>query len=400
MMETLAQADTAADDFGVYVHWPFCASKCPYCDFNSYARPTVAEPRYLAACLKELEHYAALTPGKTVTSVFFGGGTPSLMTARTVAAIIDHIAALWPVADDAEITLEANPSSVEAERFAGYRAAGVNRVSIGVQSLQDDVLRFLGRLHTSAEARAAIGIGGRHFDRVSFDLIYARPGQTAGEWRAELGEALAMAAGHLSLYQLTIEPGTAFFALEEKGKLRIPESEEAVELFELTQDMCEAAGLPAYEVSNHAAVGQESRHNLTYWRYGDYVGAGPGAHGRISVGGTKLAVSALSDPAAWAEAVEARGTGLGEHQTLGSRDQAVEMLLMGLRLNEGLNLEALVSKTGRQLSGAGIRMAEEDGLAVCSGGGGRLRASKAGRLVLNSLIAMLSDHLEPAGRGV
>jgi putative oxygen-independent coproporphyrinogen III oxidase len=305
-----------------------------------------------------------------------------------------------PVAREAEITLEANPSSVEAERFAGYRAAGVNRVSIGVQSLHDDVLRFLGRMHTSAEARAAIEVGKRHFERVSFDLIYARPCQTAAEWRAELGEALAMAAGHLSLYQLTIEPGTAFFALEEKGKLRIPESEEAVELFELTQEMCDAAGLPAYEISNHAAPGQESRHNLTYWRYGDYIGAGPGAHGRISVGGAKLAVSALSDPAAWAEAVEAGGAGLAEQQTLSSRDQAVEMLLMGLRLNEGLNLEALVSKTGLHLSGAGIRMAEEDGLAVCSNGGRRLRASKPGRLVLNSLIAMLAGHLEPAGSAV
>ncbi len=283
----------------VYIHWPYCELKCPYCDFNSYARRSISEEQYIDAALRELEHYAPQTVGRSITSVFFGGGTPSLMNAASVGAVLDRVAALWPVDADCEITLEANPSSVESARFAGYRAAGVNRVSLGVQSLSDEQLRFLGRLHSAEEARAALQIAGQHFERMSFDLIYARPQQTEAEWRQELLEALNYARGHLSLYQLTIEPQTAFFDLHRRGRLRIPDDDLAAGLYELTQEICEGAGLPAYEVSNHAAPGQESRHNLTYWRYGDYLGIGPGAHGRLHVAGSKVATAAIRAPQDW-----------------------------------------------------------------------------------------------------
>ena len=289
-----ASMPQAADDagFGVYVHWPFCASKCPYCDFNSHVRAGgIDEARFLRAYLRELQHWAALAPGRTVASIFFGGGTPSLMSAGTVGAILDAIGRLWAVEPGAEITLEANPSSVEAARFRGYRAAGVNRVSLGVQSLDDAELRALGRLHTAAEARAAIDVARSTFERFSFDLIYARPGQTLDAWRAELGQALALAGQHLSLYQLTIEPDTPFAALHARGKLIVPDGEAASALYEVTQEMTERAGLPAYEISNHAAPGEECRHNLLYWRYGEYAGIGPGAHGRVVVDGVRRATS-------------------------------------------------------------------------------------------------------------
>ena len=332
-----APSGASANPLAIYIHWPFCQSKCPYCDFNSYARRTISEEQYLEAALSELDHYAAETRGRPLSSIFFGGGTPSLMMPHTVGDLLDKIAALWPVESACEITLEANPSSVESDRFEGYRIAGVNRVSLGVQSLSDEQLRFLGRLHTAAEARQALEVAGGHFERMSFDLIYARPGQTEFEWRSELREALALARGHLSLYQLTIEPETAFFDLYRRGKLRVPGPDLSADLYTLTQEMCEAAGLPAYEVSNHAAPGQESRHNLIYWRYGDYLGIGPGAHGRLTVGARKYATAAEKAPAAWYAKVNECGSGCEEHFELHSRQQAEEAVLMGLRLREGLD---------------------------------------------------------------
>ena len=316
------------------------------------------------------------------------------MAPETVGALLDTAAALWPLDRACEITLEANPSSVEASRFAGYRSAGINRVSLGVQSLNDDELRFLGRLHTAAEARQALDVAHRHFDRVTFDLIYARPGQTPAEWRRELSAALGLARGHLSLYQLTVEPGTAFFGLQQRGKLRIPGAELAADLYDLTQEVCEAAGLPAYEVSNHAAPGEESRHNLTYWRYGDYVGAGPGAHGRIAAGHAKIATAAIEEPAAWAAQVLEQGHGCAERNELSALEQAEEMLLMGLRLSEGLDLARLEAGTGFILAPAEIAGLEEEGLLETQAS--RVRVSSRGRLVLNAIVETLASALTPA----
>ncbi|MGB0086549.1 MAG: radical SAM family heme chaperone HemW [Rhodomicrobiaceae bacterium] len=382
------------DAFGIYIHWPYCAAKCPYCDFNSHVKREIGEERYLAAILRELSFYAELAPGRRVSSVFFGGGTPSLMLPSTVGRILDAIVVHWPVEPDAEITLEANPSSVEAGRFADVRRAGVNRVSLGVQSLRDDQLRFLGRLHNVAEARGAISVAHNHFDRVSFDLIYARPGQTAQAWRAELTEALALAAGHLSLYQLTIEPGTAFHRLYEIGKLSVPQDDDAAALFEITQELCEAAGLPAYEISNHARPGEESRHNLVYWRYGEYAGVGPGAHGRIVAPGGRLALSAERDPARWAAQVAREGHGLVQRDVLSKRDEAEEMLLMGLRLSEGLSLSDLCQRSGHEISPDVVAMLARDGL-LRTDAGERIAATPQGRLVLNALIGTLAGSLSP-----
>lgn len=395
-METPPQADMAAPGpLAIYIHWPYCQSKCPYCDFNSYAKRTIGEEEFLRAALAELGYYARETAGRTVTSIFFGGGTPSLMAPATVAGIIGEIARLWRLADACEITLEANPTSVEAGRFAGYRSAGVNRVSLGVQSLNDGQLRSLGRLHSAAEARDALEVAAKHFSRVSFDLIYARPGQTAHEWRAELLAALSLAQGHLSLYQLTIEPETAFFDLHRRGKLRIPEPELAANLYDLTQEVCEAAGLPAYEISNHARPGEESRHNLTYWRYGDYVGAGPGAHGRISVAGRKIATAAVNSPAAWAAQVFERGHGCAGRVELGALEQAQEMLLMGLRLREGLDLKGMMERTGYRPAPAILAALENEGLLLPEGS--RVLTSPRGRLVLNAIVKALAEALVPAG---
>ncbi len=344
--------------------------------------------------MAELRHYAGQTAGRIVTSIFFGGGTPSLMAPATVAALLDEAASLWRLDGTCEITLEANPSSVEAERFAGYRAAGVNRVSLGVQSLNDDELRFLGRLHTAAEARYALEIACRHFERVTFDLIYARPGQTAAQWREELTAALGLSRGHLSLYQLTIEPETAFFDLHRRGKLRVPAAELAADLYDLTQEVCEAAGLAAYEVSNHAAPGQESRHNLTYWRYGDYLGIGPGAHGRISAGHAKTATSALKAPAAWAARVLREGHGCAERCELTPLEQAEETVLMGLRLREGLDVQRLQARTGYGPTPAGVAALAEEGLLALEGG--RLLVSGRGRLVLNAIVEAIATSLAPA----
>jgi oxygen-independent coproporphyrinogen-3 oxidase len=381
------------DSFGIYIHWPYCAAKCPYCDFNSHVKRELGEERYLAAIVREVSFYAGLTPGRRVATVFFGGGTPSLMRPATVERILDAIAANWPIEPDAEITLEANPSSVEAERFADLRRAGVNRVSLGVQSLRDDQLRFLGRLHDVTEAKAAIGVAHRHFDRVSFDLIYARPGQTPAEWRAELTEALALASGHLSLYQLTIEPGTAFYRLHESGKLRVPADDEAAALFEITQELCEAAGLPAYEISNHARPGEESRHNLIYWRYSEYAGLGPGAHGRIAGPEGRMALSAERDPARWAAQAGREGHGLIQREILGRREEAEERLLMGLRLTEGLDLAAFGERSGHDLSPPAVDMLVED--CLLRRDGGRIAATAEGRLVLNALIGTLAGALTP-----
>jgi putative oxygen-independent coproporphyrinogen III oxidase len=373
----------------VYVHWPFCLAKCPYCDFNSHVRHGgVEQGDFVAAYVRELKHFATLAPFRTVTSIFFGGGTPSLMAPETVAAILDRIAALWTIAPDAEITLEANPTSVEAGRFAGYRAAGVNRVSLGVQALDDASLKALGRMHSSDEALAALTIAKRHFERVSFDLIYARQGQSLAEWRDELARALGYAQDHLSLYQLTIEPGTPFAALHAAGKLAIPAGAKAEAFYRLTQELCDAAGLPAYEVSNHARPGAESRHNLIYWRGHDYAGVGPGAHSRLTRGGAKYALAIGKSPEAWLAAVAASGHGIEQEEVLSPQDSADEYLLMGLRLADGIDMRRLAAIGGRQLDEMRLRDLERQGLLGRSAD--RLWATDEGRLVLDRLILELA----------
>jgi len=390
--------------FGVYVHWPFCAQKCPYCDFNSHVRfGGIDEARFRAAFLRELEHTAERTGPRTVSSIFFGGGTPSLMAPETVAAILDRIGGLWSIAPSTEITLEANPGSVEAGRFRGYRAAGVNRVSLGVQSLRDDVLKSLGRIHTAAEAKAAMEIARNTFQRFSFDLIYSRPGQTHEEWRRELKEALVLAGGHLSLYQLTIEPETPFAALHAAGKLIVPDEDAALALYEVTQELTEAAGLPAYEISNHAVPGEESRHNLIYWRYGEYAGCGPGAHGRLTLGGVRHATSTERNPERWAARVESEGHGLIEVTPLTRAEEGDEMLLMGLRLAEGVDIERLARVCGSRLSPAAIAALVRQGLLETkpgADGSPRLRATRDGRFILNEIVLRLAmsftGRTEPA----
>src|SRR5262245_4381975 len=375
--------------FGVYVHWPFCRAKCPYCDFNSHVRHGgIDETRFLSAYLLELGYFASLAPARRVASVFFGGGTPSLMQAETVAAILEAIAKHWRLDHDAEITLEANPTSVEAERFAGYHAAGVNRLSLGVQALDDTSLKALGRQHTADEALAALDLAKRHFGRVSFDLIYAREGQTARGWRDELSLALRHAADHLSLYQLTIEPGTPFAARHEAGSLRTPNGAEARAQYLLTQELCEAAGLPAYEVSNHARPGSESRHNLLYWRGHGYGGIGSGGNSRIAVDGAKRALATMKSPEEWRAAVEARGHGLASDETLSADEAAEEYLLMGMRLSEGIDLERFAAIGGRALDEARIASLAEDGLVHRNGR--RLAATPKGRLVLDRLMVELA----------
>jgi putative oxygen-independent coproporphyrinogen III oxidase len=378
-----------SEPFGVYVHWPFCRAKCPYCDFNSHVRHGgIDEARFLAGYLAELGYFASLVPGRSVTSIFFGGGTPSLMQPATVDTILDAIAGHWTVDSDVEITLEANPTSVEADNFAGYASAGVNRLSLGVQALDDQSLKALGRQHTAQEALAALALAKRHFGRVSFDLIYAREGQTTRDWENELTLALGHAADHLSLYQLTIEEGTPFAARHAAGSLRIPDSEQAGELYQLTQDLCEAAGLPAYEVSNHARPGSESRHNLLYWRGHDYAGIGPGAHSRITKGGGKRALSAIKSPEAWLTQVEASGHGIDSEESLSAAEAADEYLLMGLRLSEGIDLARLDAINGAALDETRIAALEREGLLARNDT--RLAATPKGRLVLNRLILELA----------
>ena len=382
-------------EFGIYVHWPFCASKCPYCDFNSHVRAGgIDEARFLAAYQRELAHWATMRREPTVHSVFFGGGTPSLMSATTVGTILDTIPRHWRMAPDAEVTLEANPSSVEAARFRAYRAAGVNRVSLGVQSFDDAQLRSLGRLHSAAEAKAGIAVARETFERFSFDLIYARPRQTPEDWRRELGQALDLAGRHLSLYQLTIEPETPFAQLHAAGKLAVPDPDAALALYEITQEMTERAGLPAYEISNHAAPGEESRHNLLYWRYGEYVGVGAGAHGRLILDGRRHAIVTEKQPERWLERVEKTGHGAIEITPLSAAEQADEALLMGLRLAEGLDLDRLAAVGG--LAPAANTIDDLIGLELLEWcGPRRLRAAKDGRFVLNEVVLQLAAALGP-----
>jgi putative oxygen-independent coproporphyrinogen III oxidase len=371
--------------FGVYVHWPFCRAKCPYCDFNSHVRHGgIDETRFLDAYLRELAHFSARTPGCNISSIFFGGGTPSLMLPQTVARILDAIAEHWPVDKDAEVTLEANPTSVEAKNFAGYAAAGINRLSLGVQSLDDEALKALGRQHTAAEALAALDLAKRSFNRVSFDLIYAREGQSLRDWEAELTRALDDAADHLSLSQLTIEDGTPFAARYAAGTLHVPDSDRASEMYLLTQELCEAAGLPSYEISNHARPGSESRHNLLYWRGHDYAGIGAGAHARITEAGTKRALATTRSPEDWLAQVEAQGHGLESDEALSADETAEEYLLMALRLAEGVDLARLAALSGRMPSETRLTALEGDGLLARNGA--RLVATPSGRLVLERLI--------------
>jgi len=376
-----------AGGFGIYVHWPFCAAKCPYCDFNSHVRREIDQPRWRAALIRALESEAERTGSNRVDSIFFGGGTPSLMPPETVAAVIDTIARLWTLAPGAEVTLEANPTSVEAGRFAAYAAGGVNRVSMGVQALNDADLKALGRMHTIAEARAAFDIARAAFDRVSFDLIYARMGQTPQHWRAELREGLAMAVDHLSLYQLTIESGTRFADLYRLGKLAVPGDDDAAAMYEVTQDECDRAGLPAYEISNHARPGAQSRHNLVYWRYGDYVGVGPGAHGRLSVPEGRIATETSLAPEAWLQAAQANGTGIIRETPLTGEEQASEYLMMSLRLAEGTDPARYEALGGTALPPERIADLTQDGYLASADG--RLCATPKGRIVLNAILGTL-----------
>lgn len=376
--------------FGVYVHWPFCQSKCPYCDFNSHVRRQgVDEARFVAAFTRELEHSAALAPGRTVSSIFFGGGTPSLMKPETVGGILDAIAKNWSLAPDCEITLEANPTSVEAGRFKGYRAAGVNRVSLGVQSLIESDLKALGRLHNVGEALVAVSTAASIFDRFSFDLIYARPGQTPEAWREELIEALAHAPTHLSLYQLTIEEGTAYQQLFDAGKLIIPNSDEARALYDVTQDICDKHGMPAYEVSNHARPGDECRHNLLYWRYGEYVGIGPGAHARLYTTRGRRALATEKSPETWLDYVERDGHGIITDEQLGQEAEGDEFLLMGLRLAEGIDPARFKLLRGRPFEQKRIDALLEEGLIEFTPDK-RLRATRYGFPVLDAIVADLA----------
>ncbi len=376
--------------FGVYVHWPFCAAKCPYCDFNSHVRHQAPdEKRYAAAFAREIETAAARTPGRTVSTIFLGGGTPSLMAPETVGAILDAIAARWSVAADAEVTLEANPSSVEAARFRGYRAAGVNRVSLGVQALNDDDLKFLGRLHNVEDALQAVEIARQIFPRLSFDLIYARPDQTPNAWANELKSAIARSADHLSLYQLTIEPDTPFHALHAAGRLKTPDEETAAALYRVTQEVCEAAGLPAYEISNHAVPGAECRHNLVYWRYGEYAGIGPGAHGRLVDETARHATINEAVPETWLEKVESWGDGLLHDDPLTCEEEGDEMLLMGLRLAEGIDLARYRDIARRELDPGRLSDLVAHGM-VEETAGERVRATRAGFFVLDAVVADLA----------
>ncbi len=380
-------SDATTNGLALYVHWPFCVSKCPYCDFNSHVRADHGESGWRDALLAELRFEAALTPGRRLTSLFFGGGTPSLMQPATVAAIIDEAARLWGFADQPEITLEANPTSVEADRFAGFAAAGVNRVSLGLQALDDKALKRLGRPHDLAEGLAALDVAQCHFGRVSFDLIYAREDQSLSAWQAELARALAFGTEHLSLYQLTIEPNTRFQTLHRLGQLRLPDEDLATEMYELTQAMTEASGLPAYEISNHARPGAESRHNLQYWAYGDYVGVGPGAHGRRNA----TATVRLARPESWLAAVSAHGHGLESEQSLDEDIRAEEALMMGLRLRDGIDAGLFSARTGRTLA-AIIDPARADALiaqGLLTNDGARLAATAKGRPLTNALIAAL-----------
>ncbi len=388
-----------AKTLAIYVHWPFCEKKCPYCDFNSHVRAHVDQERWREALLQELSYMASRTQGYRVGSVFFGGGTPSLMPPETVAAVIAGISRLWSVDDDLEITLEANPSSVEAARFAGYREAGVNRVSLGIQALDDEALSFLGRLHNASEALAALEVARKTFDRYSFDLIYARPEQTLQGWRDELARALELHGGHVSLYQLTIEQDTAFYRRHKRGEFALPDEDLAADLFALTDEMTKDAGLFAYEISNHARKGEECRHNLTYWQAGYYVGVGPGAHGRLPVvnaggevfRGEALATAQEKRPELWLEQVNSCGHGTNAEERISAETRAHEAVMMGLRLTDGIDKTLFADRIGTPLASVidGDALADLVALGFLEDSPRRLRTTDEGRLLLNSLTGRL-----------
>jgi putative oxygen-independent coproporphyrinogen III oxidase len=378
--------------FGLYVHWPFCVSKCPYCDFNSHVADGVDDAAWHHNLLAELDHYGIKTKGRRLDSVFFGGGTPSLMPPETVAGLLDRIGDYWAVPDDLEVTLEANPSSVEAQKFAGFRTAGVNRVSVGIQSFDDAALKFLGRAHSSAEALQAVTIAEQTFERVSLDFIYALPGQSRAAWQAELGAALARGTGHLSLYQLTIEKGTPFYAEHRKGAFSLPDEELAADLYELTAEMTSGVGLSAYEVSNYAKKGQESRHNLVYWRGGDYIGIGPGAHGRLKLADGCRRTEQVPSPAGWMAAVSADGHATRVFAEIPPRDRADELLLMGLRLTHGIDRVLFQQIAGAPLDDSldlgKVEALAKAGLIEADARG--VRATSAGIQRLNAVIAAIA----------
>lgn len=380
--------DWQAGGFGLYIHWPFCESKCPYCDFNSHVSDRIDQSAWLKAYLSEIDRVATELPGRVLNSVFFGGGTPSLMDPNTTAAIMERIRHWWPVANDLEVTLEANPSSVEAGRFKGFRDAGVNRVSVGVQALNDEDLRKLGRLHSVSEAFGAIEIAKTVFDRVSFDLIYARQDQGLDHWRDELTRGLDIVADHLSLYQLTIEPETAFGARHARGGLRgLPSEDLSADMYDLTQDLCGAAGLPAYEISNHAGDLNQSRHNLIYWRGGDYAGIGPGAHGRLTLNGARFGTETLLQPQAWLDAVAKAGSGESARVVINAQERAEEYLMMSLRLAEGTDLRRFTALSGKPLDDVKVRRLVE--LEFVSVSDTHLAATPKGRPVLNGILREL-----------
>ncbi|MEM9911320.1 MAG: radical SAM family heme chaperone HemW [Pseudomonadota bacterium] len=377
--------------FGIYLHWPFCEAKCPYCDFNSFVTAGVNHAKWTAAYLAEIDRYAAVVPGRVLNSVFFGGGTPSLMEPDTVFAVLERIKSHWSPANDLEITLEANPTSVEARRFEAFAQAGVNRISMGVQALNDHDLQRLGRLHSTRDARQAFDIAKKNFNRVSFDLMYARQNQTAEDWREELSEAIDMAVDHLSLYQLTIEPGTVFGARYDRGALRgLPDEDRAAEMYDLTQDICDSAGYSAYEVSNHAKPGAASRHNLIYWRYGDFIGIGPGAHGRVTIDGRRYATETVKNPERWLKSVDQSNSEISRH-VIAQTEQAQEYMLMTMRLSEGLSLSRFTKLAGYPLAMEAVGSMVDLGMVTLEND--RIKATQKGRVVLNAVIAnLLPDH--------
>ncbi|MBN8631209.1 MAG: coproporphyrinogen III oxidase [Rhodobacterales bacterium] len=382
--------------FGLYIHWPFCQSKCPYCDFNSHVAARIDQSRWLQAFEAEIDRVGALTQGRILNTVFFGGGTPSLMEATTVQGILDRIRATWTLANDVEITLEANPGSVEAARFEGYAKAGVNRVSLGIQSLDPEDLRRLGRMHTVEEAAKAIGIAQTAFQRVSIDLIYARQNQSLAAWRDELNRALDFGTSHLSLYQLTIEDGTVFGQMHAKNLLRgLPEEDLAADMFLLTQEITREAGLPAYEVSNHARPGDESRHNLIYWRMGDYAGIGPGAHGRLTLDSVRFATEAERQPTPWLDRTLTQSGSAETTERISSEDRAAEYLMFALRLKEGASLSRFEGLAGAPL--APIALGEMASLGFLHLDGDSIRTTETGVLMLNGILRALLANRQSAG---
>lgn len=373
--------------FALYIHWPFCLKKCPYCDFNSHVTEAIDQTKWRDALLLDMAHYANETKGRPLTSVFFGGGTPSLMDAQTVGALLERAAEYWPVSDGLEVTLEANPTSTEAARFSDYKAAGINRLSIGVQSFDDQVLRQLGREHSAAEALKAIQTAQKTFDRTSFDLIYATPGQSLKDWQNQLGQALDLAGDHLSLYQLTIESGTKFH----RDGIKAQEGDAAADLFEDTGRLLRDAGMPAYEISNHARPGQECRHNLVYWQGGDYVGIGPGAHGRLQLDGDTYATHQIHSPQIWLKSIDEKTHGTAKRRLLSNQDRAEEILILGLRLTSGIDLAALKARTGIWLMDyidvQQVKALKQGGLLENSET--HLKATAEGLNLLNGLIARL-----------